>query len=146
MHRYTNRIGSLQCLMKEQDSLGVKINYTDLFASDASGPIYLDHPISQCNQVIINMTLAVYVNILTHMRLCLGLQVVQDVDLLRGVMGRPSRVRNISVIAHVDHGKTTLTDQLLSASGALAQQHAGDRRATDYRKDEQARGITIKST
>lgn len=61
-------------------------------------------------------------------------------------MADTDRVRNVSVIAHVDHGKTTLTDQLLARAGVLAQEHAGTRHATDTREDEQLRGITIKST
>ena len=52
----------------------------------------------------------------------------------------------MSVIAHVDHGKTTLTDSLLSKSGIIAYSQAGTKRATDTREDEQKRGITIKST
>ena len=52
----------------------------------------------------------------------------------------------MSVIAHVDHGKSTLTDSLSSKSGIIAQSKAGDARAMDTRKDEQERGITIKST
>ena len=86
-------------------------------------------------------------SLLTPVLFCFLLyQVVTDVDRLRAVMGEPERVRNVSVIAHVDHGKTTLTDQLLAASGNLYQGHAGNKRATDTRKDEQLRGITIKST
>ena len=55
-------------------------------------------------------------------------------------------VRNISVIAHVDHGKSTLTDSLLLKAGLVADQKAGEARVTDTRKDEQQRCITIKST
>jgi elongation factor 2 len=50
------------------------------------------------------------------------------------------------VIAHVDHGKSTLTDSLLSKAGIIASARAGEARATDTRADEQERGITIKST
>jgi len=50
------------------------------------------------------------------------------------------------VIAHVDHGKSTLTDSLLSKAGIIASAKAGETRATDTRKDEQERCITIKST
>lgn len=52
----------------------------------------------------------------------------------------------MSVIAHVDHGKSTLTDSLLAKCGIISSAKAGDARATDTRQDEQDRGITIKST
>ncbi len=52
----------------------------------------------------------------------------------------------MSVIAHVDHGKSTLTDSLLAKAGIISTAKAGDARATDTRSDEQERGITIKST
>jgi len=52
----------------------------------------------------------------------------------------------MSVIAHVDHGKSTLTDSLLAAAGIIAAAAAGDMRYTDTRQDEIDRGITIKST
>ncbi|KAL2274623.1 hypothetical protein FJTKL_03045 [Diaporthe vaccinii] len=61
-------------------------------------------------------------------------------------MKKPSNVRNMSVIAHVDHGKSTLTDSLLAKAGIISTGKAGDARATDTRADEQERGITIKST
>lgn len=62
------------------------------------------------------------------------------------MMDRPCNVRNMSVIAHVDHGKSTLTDSLVSKAGIIASAKAGDARFTDTRQDEQDRGITIKST
>ncbi|CAG8558602.1 24136_t:CDS:2 [Gigaspora margarita] len=52
----------------------------------------------------------------------------------------------MSVIAHVDHGKSTLTDSLVSRAGIIASSKAGEARYTDSRKDEQERCITIKST
>ncbi|KAJ1448992.1 P-loop containing nucleoside triphosphate hydrolase protein [Pelagophyceae sp. CCMP2097] len=52
----------------------------------------------------------------------------------------------MSVIAHVDHGKSTLTDSLVAKAGIIAQKHAGETRYTDTRADEAERGITIKST
>ncbi|CAF4767053.1 unnamed protein product [Rotaria sp. Silwood1] len=52
----------------------------------------------------------------------------------------------MSVIAHVDHGKSTLTDSLVCKAGIIASQKAGEMRFTDTRKDEQERCITIKST
>nr|XP_018262560.1 elongation factor 2 [Kwoniella dejecticola CBS 10117]OBR84718.1 elongation factor 2 [Kwoniella dejecticola CBS 10117] len=52
----------------------------------------------------------------------------------------------MSVIAHVDHGKSTLTDSLVSKAGIIASAKAGEMRFTDTRQDEIDRGITIKST
>uniref|UniRef100_A0A8C5I1V7 Elongation factor 2 n=1 Tax=Gouania willdenowi TaxID=441366 RepID=A0A8C5I1V7_GOUWI len=61
-------------------------------------------------------------------------------------MDKKSNIRNMSVIAHVDHGKSTLTDSLVSKAGIIASARAGETRFTDTRKDEQERCITIKST
>lgn len=61
-------------------------------------------------------------------------------------MDKVSNVRNMSVIAHVDHGKSTLTDSLVQKAGIISAAKAGEARFTDTRKDEQERGITIKST
>ncbi|KAK3164901.1 hypothetical protein QOZ80_1AG0026250 [Eleusine coracana subsp. coracana] len=65
---------------------------------------------------------------------------------LRAIMDKKNNIRNMSVIAHVDHGKSTLTDSLVAAAGIIAQEVAGDARMTDTRADEAERGITIKST
>ena len=65
---------------------------------------------------------------------------------IRGIMDKKHNIRNMSVIAHVDHGKSTLTDSLVSKAGIIASQKAGETRFTDTRKDEQERCITIKST
>ncbi|CAJ2659254.1 unnamed protein product [Trifolium pratense] len=67
-------------------------------------------------------------------------------DELRAIMDLKHNIRNMSVIAHVDHGKSTLTDSLVAAAGIIAQEVAGDVRMTDTRQDEAERGITIKST
>jgi len=61
-------------------------------------------------------------------------------------MGESEQIRNMSVIAHVDHGKSTLTDSLIAKAGIIAGDKAGEVRATDTRADEKERGITIKST
>ncbi len=61
------------------------------------------------------------------------------------ILGDRELVRNIGIIAHVDHGKTTLTDSLLAASGLLSPTVAGEARALDYLEEEQKRGITIKT-
>ena len=94
------------------------------------------------------------------------------VDQIRALMDKPTNIRNMSVIAHgmlpifhlyahiwthpkqhflvcihpVDHGKSTLTDSLVSKAGIIASAKAGDMRFTDTRDDEKERGITIKST
>jgi len=65
---------------------------------------------------------------------------------IRELMDKKKNIRNMSVIAHVDHGKSTLTDSLVSKAGIIANSKAGEARFTDTRKDEQERCITIKST
>ena len=68
------------------------------------------------------------------------------VDQIRAIMDKKWNIRNMSVIAHVDHGKSTSTDSLVSKAGIIAGAKAGETRFTDTRKDEQERCITIKST
>ncbi|CAL8396060.1 unnamed protein product [Boreogadus saida] len=68
------------------------------------------------------------------------------IDQIRAIMDKKANIRNMSVIAHVDHGKSTLTDSLVSKAGIIASSRAGETRFTDTRKDEQERCITIKST
>eukprot|EP00442_Polarella_glacialis_P001055 CAMPEP_0115116006 /NCGR_PEP_ID=MMETSP0227-20121206/43027_1 /TAXON_ID=89957 /ORGANISM="Polarella glacialis, Strain CCMP 1383" /LENGTH=1060 /DNA_ID=CAMNT_0002516779 /DNA_START=121 /DNA_END=3300 /DNA_ORIENTATION=- len=55
-------------------------------------------------------------------------------------------VRNICILAHVDHGKTTCADNLISANGIISRQSAGKIRYLDSRVDEQERQITMKSS
>lgn len=68
------------------------------------------------------------------------------VEQMRAIMDKKENIRNMSVIAHVDHGKSTLTDSLISAAGIISAKMAGEARFTDTRADEQERCITIKST
>ena len=52
---------------------------------------------------------------------------------------QPERVRNICVLAHVDHGKTTLSDCLIAHNGHIHPKMVGKLRFLDFRDDEQAR-------
>ncbi len=68
--------------------------------------------------------------------------VVEEVQRL---MHNIENVRNVAIVAHVDHGKTTLTDSLVARAGLISKELAGEMRVMDFDEQEQARGITIKS-
>ena len=59
------------------------------------------------------------------------------------IIKNKDQIRNFGVIAHVDHGKTTMSDSLLAYSGIIAPSAAGKALAMDFDKEEQERGITI---
>ena len=59
------------------------------------------------------------------------------------LMDKPGQIRNIAIAAHIDHGKTTLTDNLLAGAGMISKDLAGQQLAMDTEADEQERGITI---
>lgn len=67
------------------------------------------------------------------------------IDQIREIMYNPHSIRNMSVIAHVDHGKTTLTDSLIAKAGIISQASAGNACFTNNAYEAE-RGITIKST
>ncbi|XP_027427421.1 elongation factor-like GTPase 1 isoform X1 [Zalophus californianus] len=72
--------------------------------------------------------------------------VLNSLDKMIHLQKNTANIRNICVLAHVDHGKTTLTDCLLSSNGVISSRLAGKLRYMDSREDEQVRGITMKSS
>ena len=60
-------------------------------------------------------------------------------------MAKIENLRNVAIIAHVDHGKTTLVDQLLKQSGTFRANEAVNERVMDSNDLERERGITILS-
>lgn len=69
-----------------------------------------------------------------------------DSDTFVRLQNDPSCIRNICIVAHVDHGKTSLSDSLLASNGIISQRLAGKIRYLDSRPDEQLRGITMESS
>ncbi|XP_045253332.2 elongation factor-like GTPase 1 isoform X2 [Macaca fascicularis] len=72
--------------------------------------------------------------------------VLNSLDKMIHLQKNTANIRNICVLAHVDHGKTTLTDCLISSNGIISSRLAGKLRYMDSREDEQIRGITMKSS
>lgn len=69
-----------------------------------------------------------------------------SIEKIQELQQRTQNIRNICILAHVDHGKTTLADSLVASNGIISQKLAGKLRYLDSRKDEQERGITMKSS
>ena len=67
-------------------------------------------------------------------------------ELVQILQKNTSNIRNICVLAHVDHGKTTLVDSLISYNNIISARMAGDVRYMDSREDEQERCITMKAS
>lgn len=65
------------------------------------------------------------------------------VDKIKELMWKPDKIRNMGIIAHIDHGKTTLSDNLLAGAGMISEELAGQQLYLDFDKQEQERGITI---
>jgi elongation factor 2 len=67
----------------------------------------------------------------------------KSVERVTELMKEPKHIRNIGIVAHIDHGKTTLSDNLLSGAGIISEELAGKQLFMDSDPEEQARGITI---
>ncbi|XP_037553220.1 elongation factor-like GTPase 1 [Nematolebias whitei] len=69
-----------------------------------------------------------------------------NLDRIKVLQRNPANIRNLCILAHVDHGKTTLADCLVASNGIISNRLAGKLRYLDSREDEQVRGITMKSS
>ncbi len=67
----------------------------------------------------------------------------ENVAKAQAVAKNPEFIRNIGTAAHIDHGKTTLSDNLIAGAGMMSEELAGQQRMLDFDEQEQARGITI---
>ncbi|MBN1377063.1 elongation factor EF-2 [Candidatus Woesearchaeota archaeon] len=65
------------------------------------------------------------------------------VDKVKRLVNKPEQIRNIAICAHIDHGKTTFSDNLLAGAGMMSEELAGKALQLDFHEDEQERGITI---
>jgi elongation factor 2 len=66
-----------------------------------------------------------------------------NISKAKTLMNKLDHIRNIGIAAHIDHGKTTLSDNLLAGCGMMSEELAGKQLVLDYDEQEQARGITI---
>src|SRR5437870_6949918 len=67
----------------------------------------------------------------------------ENIKKAQALLHLKDRIRNIGTAAHIDHGKTTLSDSLIAAAGMISEELAGQQLFMDYDEQEQARGITI---
>ncbi len=65
------------------------------------------------------------------------------IERVKRLMKNQEHIRNICTSAHIDHGKTTFSDNLLAGAGMISQELAGHQLVLDFHEDEIARGITI---
>jgi len=64
---------------------------------------------------------------------------------IQKLMEKQDKIRNIAIAAHIDHGKTTFSDNLLLGAGMMSAETAGKQLVLDFHADEASRGITIDS-
>src|SRR5438876_624938 len=67
----------------------------------------------------------------------------ENIKKAQALLHLKERIRNIGTAAHIDHGKTTLSDSLIAGAGMISEELAGSQLFMDYDEQEQARGITI---
>ena len=67
----------------------------------------------------------------------------ENIKKAKTLMHQLDKIKNIGVAAHIDHGKTTFSDNLLAGAGMMSEDLAGQQLVLDYDEQEQARGITI---
>ncbi len=65
------------------------------------------------------------------------------IDKIKELMWKPEQIRNMGIVAHIDHGKTTLSDNLLAGAGMISEELAGQQLYLDFDEQEKERGITI---
>ncbi|NJD77265.1 MAG: elongation factor EF-2 [Candidatus Methanoperedens sp.] len=65
------------------------------------------------------------------------------VERVTTLMDKPEFIRNIGTVAHIDHGKTTFSDNLIAGAGMISKELAGEQLFMDFDEEEQKRGITI---
>ena len=66
-----------------------------------------------------------------------------NIKIATEIMHQRDRIRNLAIAAHIDHGKTTLSDNLIAGAGMMSEELAGKSRVLDFDEQEAARGITI---
>ncbi|MEM7827871.1 MAG: GTP-binding protein, partial [Candidatus Aenigmatarchaeota archaeon] len=67
----------------------------------------------------------------------------EKTEVIKELMRKAEFIRNIGIVAHIDHGKTTLSDSLLAGAGMISEELAGKQLAMDFDEQERERGITI---
>ena len=67
----------------------------------------------------------------------------QSEEVVRELMTQLDHIRNIGIVANIDHGKTTLSDNLLAGAGMISEELAGKQQFMDFVEQERERGITI---